>query len=141
MSKDLSGLEEILGVKFKNLDILNESITHRSYLNENLDWRCPNNERLEFLGDAVLELIVTELLFAKYPQYNEGRMTSIRAALVNYQNLADVSKKIGLENFILMSKGELQDVGKARDVILANAFEAVLGALYLDAGFNGAKNL
>jgi len=132
-------LEEKLGVVFKNKDLLKESLTHRSYLNENPSWGLNNNERLEFLGDAVLELAVTEMLFEKYPNYSEGDLTSIRSALVNYQMLSDVAKEIELNDYILLSRGEAKDTGKARDVILANAFEAVLGAIYLDAGYETMK--
>ncbi|KKQ22669.1 MAG: Ribonuclease 3 [Candidatus Wolfebacteria bacterium GW2011_GWC1_37_10] len=132
-------MEEKLGVVFKNKDLLKESLTHRSYLNENPSWGLNNNERLEFLGDAVLELAVTEMLFEKYPNYSEGDLTSIRSALVNYQMLSDVAKEIELNDYILLSRGEAKDTGKARDVILANAFEAVLGAIYLDAGYETMK--
>ncbi|MEE8131825.1 MAG: ribonuclease III [Candidatus Paceibacterota bacterium] len=141
---DLTKLEKIIGHQFKNKDLLKESLTHRSYLNENPSWGAnfmsPHNERLEFLGDAVLELSVSEYLFQKYPDYNEGQLTSIRAALVNYQMLAKAAGDIELDKFILLSRGEAKDKGKAREVILANAFEAVLGAVYLDAGYLAAKS-
>ena len=137
---NLSQLEQKLGVVFQNKNLLKEAFTHRSYLNENPSWGLPNNERLEFLGDAVLELATTEILFNKYPDYSEGDLTSIRSALVNYQMLAAIAKEMGLNDYILLSRGETQDVGKAREVILANAFEAVLGAIYLDAGYSAAKN-
>ncbi len=133
-------LEQKLGIEFKNKNFLKESLTHRSYLNENPSWGVSNNERLEFLGDAVLELATTEILFNKYPDYSEGDLTSIRSALVNYQMLAVIAKEMGLNDYILLSRGEAQDIGKARDVILANAFEAVLGAIYLDAEYLAAKN-
>ncbi len=94
----------------------------------------PNNERLEFLGDAVLELAVTEELFKRFPEYQEGKMTGLRAALVNYQMLSDVAKSFALEKFVLLSRGEAKDTGRARDVILANAIEALIGAMYLDGG-------
>ena len=118
---------------------MKEALTHRSYLNENPSWEVPHNERLEFLGDAVLELVVTENLFKRFPNYQEGQMTSIRAALVNYQNMAVVAKSIGLEEFILMSRGESKDTGRAREVILANAMEALIGAVYLDKGYETAQ--
>ncbi len=132
-------LEQKLGIEFKNKNFLKESLTHRSYLNENPSWGLPNNERLEFLGDAVLELATTEILFNKYPNYSEGDLTSIRSALVNYQMLAAIAKEMGLNDYVLLSRGEAQDIGKAREVILANAFEAVLGAIYLDAEYLAAK--
>ncbi len=132
---DFANLEQKIGVVFKNKDFLKESLTHRSYLNENPKWGLPHNERLEFLGDAVLELASTEALFNRFPDLPEGDLTSIRAALVNYQMLAVVAKEINLDEFILLSRGEAKDTGKAREVILANAFEALLGAIYLDAGY------
>ena len=136
---DLDQFSKIIGIKFKDSDLLLEGLTHRSYLNENTRWHLPHNERLEYLGDAVLELAVTEELFGKFPNYPEGQMTVLRAALVNYQNLASVARDIKLHDFILMSRGERRDEGKAREVILANAIEAVIGAIYLDAGMEGAK--
>src|SRR3989344_2803123 len=112
--ENISFLEERTKTKFKNKDLALESLTHRSYLNENPRWHLPHNERLEFLGDAVLELIVSEELFNKFPDYPEGQMTVLRAALVNYQNLSRVSRVIQLENCILMSRGERRDEGRAR---------------------------
>ena len=141
MVSDLSKLEQKLGIQFKNKDLLKEAITHRSYLNENPSWNLPHNERLEFLGDAVLELAVTEDLFNQYPQYPEGQLTSLRAALVNYQAIATVARDLNLGNFILLSRGEAKDVGRAREVILANAMEALLGAIYLGNGYQGAKRV
>lgn len=120
---------------------MKEALTHRSYLNENSSWSLPYNERLEFLGDAVLELIVTEALFLQFPLEAEGKLTTLRAALVNYQILARLSKQIELEKFLLLSRGEAKDSGKAREVILANAFEAVIGAIYLDGGYEQTKQL
>ncbi|HEY4475166.1 MAG TPA: ribonuclease III [Candidatus Paceibacterota bacterium] len=134
-----SKLEEIIGYKFKNKNLLKESLTHRSYLNEESSWSLPHNERLEFLGDAVLELAVTEELFNRYPDYTEGQLTPIRSALVNYQMLAQVGRSIDLESFILLSRGEAKDTGRAREVILANAFEALIGAVYLDGGYVAVK--
>lgn len=131
----MADLEEKLGLNFKDKNLLKEAITHRSYLNENPSWPFSQNERLEYLGDAVLELAVTERLYRDYPNYQEGWLTSIRAALVNYQMLARVAREIFLEEHILLSRGEAKDTGKAREVILANAFEALVGAIYLDQGF------
>jgi len=132
--------EKKINYNFKNQNLLKEALTHRSYINENPDWGVSHNERLEFLGDAVLELAVTEILFLKYPDMPEGELTSIRAALVNYQMLAEVAKTIDLEEAVLLSKGETKDTGRAREVILANALEALLGALYLDGGYETTKN-
>jgi ribonuclease-3 len=128
-------LEKNIGITFANKDLLTEALTHRSYLNEYPRWPLPHNERLEYLGDAVLELLVSEELFKQFPTYPEGQLTVFRAALVNYQILAKVAEKIGLQKFILMSRGEKKDTGKAREVILANAMEALIGAIYLDRGF------
>lgn len=134
-----SPLEKKIGYEFKNKKLLQEALTHRSYLNENPKWGVPHNERLEFLGDAVLEMIVTENLYSNFPYEDEGKLTTLRAALVNYQMLARLSADISLEDNIMMSRGEAKDKGRAREVILANAMEALMGALYLDGGYDGAK--
>lgn len=128
-------LEKNIGITFSNKDLLTEALTHRSYLNEYPRWPLPHNERLEYLGDAVLELLVSEELFLKFPSEPEGQLTVFRAALVNYQILAKVAERIGMQKFILMSRGEKKDTGRAREVILANAMEALIGAIYLDQGF------
>jgi len=135
MERDFSLFQKQIGVTFQNEDFLKEACTHRSYLNENQQWPLPHNERLEFLGDAVLELVITEALFKKYPDKDEGILTSVRAALVNYISLAQVARDISLGDYLLLSRGEEKDVGRAREVILANAFEALLGAIYLDQGY------
>lgn len=136
---DLEKLESLISYQFQNKDLLREALTHRSYLNENPRWNLPHNERLEFLGDAVLELATTEALFEQFPNDPEGKLTTIRAALVNYQMLAALSGKIQLEDFLLMSKGEAKDTGRARAVILANAMEALIGAIYCDGGYAEAQ--
>ncbi|MBI1956863.1 MAG: ribonuclease III, partial [Candidatus Niyogibacteria bacterium] len=115
-----------------------EALTHRSYINENPSWPYPHNERLEFLGDAVLELVVTDHLFRSFPDKPEGDLTSIRAALVNASMLSAVATEIGINDAIALSRGEAKDVGRARGAILANAFEALVGALYLDGGYSAA---
>ena len=127
-----------LGLTFKNIDLLVEALTHRSYLNEHKA-AGPHNERLEFLGDAVLELAATHFLFNKFPSKPEGDLTAYRASLVNTVSLAESAKKMGLNDMLLLSKGEAKDTGRARDIILANAFEAVLGAIYLDQGYESAE--
>lgn len=132
-------LEENIEISFKNQDLLKEALTHRSYLNEHPEWQYPHNERLEYLGDAVLELAVTEELFREFPDLPEGQLTVLRAALVNYQLLGAVGTEIGLQDFIFMSRGEKVDSGRAREVILANAVEALIGAIHLDQGFPAAK--
>lgn len=138
---DTSVLEKKISYQFKNDNLLKEALTHRSYLNENLSWESSHNERLEFLGDAVLELVVTESLFNKFPTYPEGQMTSLRAALVNYQMMAEVAQDIDLDEFILLSRGESKDMGRAREVILANTMEALIGAIYLDGGYSDVKRI
>jgi len=129
--KELSFLEDALGIKFKNQDLLKQALTHRSYLNENPDFKLEHNERLEFLGDAVLQVAVTEHLYREYPN-PEGELTNWRAALVNAKKLAEVAENIGLNDFVLLSRGEAKDIGRARQYILANALEALIGAIYLD---------
>ncbi len=133
-----SKFEEKIKLKFKDREILKQAFTHRSYLNENPSKGLKHNERLEFLGDAVLELIITEYLYKKYPEKNEGEMTSLRAALVNAIMLSEVAGEIGVGDYLLLSKGEAKDTGKARQYILANTFEAIVGAIYLDQGYEGA---
>lgn len=140
MMQNLKLLEDAIGHKFQSKDLLKEALTHRSYLNENPSWGIPHNERLEYLGDAVLELAVSEELFNRFPDYPEGKLTALRAALVNYVILASIARSISLEKFILLSRGEAKDVGRAREVILANAFEALIGAIYLDSSYKEAKN-
>jgi len=139
IASDLQKLQQLLGVEFADDQILLSAITHRSYLNEHREATQPHNERLEFLGDAVLELVVTDFLFAKYPEKPEGELTAIRAALVNTVSLSESSTKLGVNDYLLMSKGEAKDTGRARSYILANAFEALIGALYMDQGYEAAK--
>ena len=138
--KNLSTLEQNLGVVFSNKDLLRQALTHRSYLNENPDFALGHNERLEFLGDAVLELIVTEELYARFPDKPEGELTSFRAALVNANMLADVCSALDVNDFLLLSRGEAKDTGRARQYILANAFEAIMGAIYLDQHYEVSKS-
>lgn len=135
----LKALEKILAVQFKNNTLLLTAVTHRSYLNEHRDATWEHNERLEFLGDAVLELVVTDFLFSKYPEKPEGELTAIRAALVNTNSLAVASEVMGVNQYLLMSKGEAKDEGRARQYILANVFEACIGAIYLDQGYDLAQ--
>lgn len=132
---DFEILEKKLGIKFKNKDLLMQAFTHRSYLNENPGFKLEHNERLEFLGDAVIELIVTEHLYKDYPEKAEGDLTNWRAALVNAKMMTSVAEQLGFNDFLLLSRGESKEMGKARAYILANTFEALLGAMYLDQGF------
>jgi ribonuclease-3 len=133
-------LAKALGITVTNPAFFQEALTHRSYLNENRGYQYPHNERLEFLGDAVLELAVTKFLFAKFPQKPEGELTSLRAALVNGEMLGTIGKEIGLDTFLLMSRGEAKDTGRARNYLVANAMEAMIGALYQDQGYDAAES-
>ncbi|MFH1582531.1 MAG: ribonuclease III [bacterium] len=133
--KEFKNLEKKLGIKFKKKDLLAQAFCHRSYLNENPDCKLDNNERLEFLGDAVIELIVTEFLFKKYLDKPEGELTSWRASLVNAKKLLEMASKLGFNDYLLLSKGEAKEMGKARQYILANTFESFVGAAYLDKGY------
>lgn len=136
---DLNPLEERLGHVFRDRTLLLQALTHRSYLNEHTDFPYPHNERLEFLGDAVLELVVTEFLYKNYAN-DEGDLTNWRAALVNAKTLAGISRDLNFEDFLLMSKGESRDKDtKARMYILANAIEAIIGAIYLDGGMPASE--
>ena len=133
-----SNFEKKIKVIFKNKDLLKQAFTHRSYINENPAASLSHNERLEFLGDAVLELIVTDFLYKKYPHYTEGELTALRSALVNAVIISEIALKIGMNDYLLLSKGEAKDYGKARQYILANTYEAFVGAMYLDRGYDAA---
>lgn len=137
---DFSRFEKDTGVTFKDKGLLTKAFTHRSYLNENRDAELEHNERLEFLGDAVLELVVTRFLFDKYPEKKEGELTAFRSALVNTITLSRAATKVGMNDFLLLSKGEAKDTGRARQYILADTFEAIIGAIYLDQGYDVAKS-
>lgn len=136
---DVTAFEDRLAISFAHKELLVQALTHRSYLNENPQFGLGHNERLEFLGDAVLELVVTEELYCRFPDKPEGELTSFRAALVNSNMLSDIATALGVNDFLLLSRGEAKDVGRARQYILANAFEAIIGAIYLDAGYNTVK--
>jgi ribonuclease-3 len=143
MSHELSRYDEFaqkIGVVFKDLAYLREAFTHRSYLNEHRGTGMKHNERLEFLGDAVLELVMTEYLFAKYPDEPEGKLTAYRSALVNTNSISEAATEWGMNDYLLLSKGESKDTGRARSYILANTFEAVIGAIFLDQGYEAAKD-
>jgi len=129
-----------IGVAFRNLGLLRTAFTHRSFVNEYRGEPIEHNERLEFLGDAVLELAVTRFLFEKYPDKTEGDLTAYRAALVNTNTISDAAVQLGMNDLLLLSKGESRDTGRARQYILANTFEAVIGALYLDQGYDAAQH-
>jgi len=135
---DFSKFEKKIKVSFKDKTLLKQAFVHRSYLNENSGLGIEHNERLEFLGDAVLELSVTDYLYKKYPDKTEGDLTSYRAALVNSDTISEAASKLGMNEYLLLSKGESKDVGKARQYILANVFESFIGALYIDRGYDAA---
>tara|TARA_Y100000310_G_scaffold273705_1_gene289351 strand:- start:39019 stop:39705 length:687 start_codon:yes stop_codon:yes gene_type:complete len=134
-----SEFEKKIDINFNNKDLLRQAFIHRSYLNENPKESLGHNERLEFLGDAVLELITTEFLYKKFPSSNEGELTSYRAALVNTQSLSQCAQNLDMSDHLLLSRGEAKSVGKARQYILANTFEALIGAIYLDGGYDVAQ--
>lgn len=136
---ELSDKERLVGVSFNDKQLLTQAFTHRSYINENRGTKMQHNERLEFLGDAVLELATTEFLYERFPNRNEGELTAIRAALVNTITLSEVASELNFNSELLLSKGERKDTGRARQAILANTFEAVIGAIYLDQGFESAR--
>jgi ribonuclease-3 len=140
MEKDFESLQKRIKVKFKNIDLLRQALVHRSYLNENPSFPLWHNERLEFLGDAVLELVVTDYLYRTFPDATEGAMTNWRASLVNSKMLSKIGSSIELDPFLYLSRGEGKDAGsKARQFILTNAFEALIGAIYLDHGYKTAE--
>jgi len=138
MRKDFSLLEKKIGFEFSNKDLLEQAFVHRSYLNEHPGFRLESNERLEFLGDAVLELVVTEHLYKNYPN-SEGELTNWRAALVKGEMLSKVAQKLGLNDYLYLSRGEAKTGGRSRQLILANCFEALIGATYLDKGLRTAQ--
>lgn len=139
MNFNVEEVEKILGVSFNNKGLLKQAFIHRSFLNENKNIGLEHNERLEFLGDAVLELVITHHLYEAYPDKTEGDMTSYRSALVNADTCSEVSEKLGFNDYLLLSRGEAKDTGRARQYILANTLESVIGAIYLDLGYDATK--
>lgn len=139
MPKDFKSFEENIGVEFNDTELLRQAFTHRSYLNEHRGQKHGHNERLEFLGDAVLELISTHYLYEQFPEKPEGELTAFRAALVNATTCAQIAGELGMNDYLLLSRGEAKDTGRARSILLANAFEALVGAVYLDQGYDAAK--
>lgn len=128
-----------IGIKFKNISLLRQVFVHRSYLNENIGFDLDHNERMEFLGDAVLELVVTEYLYLNFKN-PEGELTNLRSALVKGAMLSSIARELGIEKYLYLSRGEAKSEGKSRQLILANAFEALIGAIYLDCGYETASN-
>lgn len=136
---DLKKFQEKIGVIFSDDSLLKAAFTHRSYINEHRGEKLEHNERLEFLGDAVLELVVTDFLYKKFPKKPEGDLTSFRSALVNTDTLSGVGTSLGFNEYLLLSRGEAKDTGRARHYIMANTYESVVGAIYLDKGFEVAQ--
>lgn len=136
---DFEKFEEKAGVNFKDKNLLKQAFTHRSYINENRGSSLEHNERLEFLGDAVLELVITDYLYNRLKESDEGELTSLRSALVNADTCSRVAQSLDANEFLLLSKGESKDTGRARQYILANTLEAVIGAIYVDQNYEAAK--
>lgn len=139
MSQNLETFAQQAGIAFNDAALLRQAFTHRSYINEHRGESVGHNERLEFLGDAVLELVATRFLYEKFPSHPEGDLTAYRSALVNANTCAEAATEIGMNDYLLLSRGEQKDTGRARGVLLANAFEALVGAVYLDQGYDAAK--
>jgi len=137
---DIEKAEERVGLMFQDKELLVRAFTHRSFINENKNRHLHHNERLEFLGDAVLELVITDFLFNEFPNKSEGELTLYRAALVNTDTLAEVASELRLNDFILLSRGESRDKGRARHSIMADTVEAIIGAMYLDQGYEAPHN-
>jgi len=137
---DLSEVEQKLQYKFNNTDLLDEALRHSSYVNEQADTGMRDNECLEFLGDAVLNLVAGHILMLRYPELKEGDLSRMRANLVNDSQLASIARMLNLGAYIQLGKGEIQTKGREKSSILANTIEAVIAAVYLDGGFNAAFN-
>lgn len=135
---DLDALQQSLSYFFKDISLLRQAMTHRSFVNEHPGAESKHNERLEFLGDAVLNLSLSTMLLSQYPDLPEGHLSKIRAGLVNEKKLTSLSLQLGLGDYLLMGKGEERTGGREKPSLLADTFEAVLGAIYLDGGFNAA---
>lgn len=140
LNSDYNSLQEKLKVKINSLSLLEEAFRHKSFVNETNDDNILSNERLEFLGDAVLELVVTEALFKQFPEKEEGELTALRSALVRGRNLSHVAKDLQIGEYLILSKGEFNSKGQEKDYILANLVEAVIGAIFLDQGFTVASD-
>lgn len=137
----LRDLEKRLFYDFRNIALLETALTHRSYVNENPQLAVADNERYEFLGDSVLGLCISDLLIKKYPDFNEGALSKIRAAVVNEKPLAELAYKLDIGNCLLLGRGEEISGGRSKDSLLANAFEAVIAAIYLDSGFTRTRSI
>jgi len=137
-AKNVSEFAKKLNIHFKNIKILENAFVHRSYLNENQSFGLESNERLEFLGDAVLELVITEYLFRKFKK-SEGELTALRSALVRGKNLSEIAQRLGVSDYLYLSAGEKKGSEKSKSLIYANCLEAIIGAIYLDGGLEAAR--
>ena len=140
MNESIDEIENIIGIKFKHTELLQKSIIHKSLLNENSNLRLESNERLEFLGDSIIQTSVSDLLYKKHPDWNEGTLSQARSKLVKQESLAKLSINLGLGKYLLISNGEQESGGRAKQSNLANAFEALVGAIFLDQGFHRAQS-
>ncbi|MEI6352393.1 MAG: ribonuclease III [Candidatus Nomurabacteria bacterium] len=138
--KDFAVLEKQLDLNFNNKNLLIQAFIHRSYINESAGVKFGHNERLEFLGDAVLELVSTNYLYHKFQDLAEGELTAYRAALVNTKSISGIARDLGFNDYLFLSKGESKDFGKARLSILADTYESFIGAIFLDKGYDFAKD-
>lgn len=137
----LARFQEVLHYRFRDTALLDTALTHRSYVNENPSEACQDNERLEFLGDAVLELCISNMLMKQFPDYKEGQLSQLRASIVNEQPLAEMAGFFHLGDYLLLGKGEELSGGRSKPSLLANTFEALMAAIYLDGGFEKAAAL
>lgn len=134
----LRNFQQTLASNFNDIDLLGNALVHRSFVNENPTLSCKDNERLEFLGDAVIGLSISDILIKKFPDYAEGQLSKLRAYVVNEHSLADLARKLNIGDYLLLGKGEENSGGRTKTSILSNAFEAVTAAIYLDCGFGKA---
>lgn len=140
-SENISALETSIGYSFKDKSLIREAITHKSFAHENPQYAPFFNERLEFLGDAVLGLIVSDCLFSSYPEYSEAQLSKVKAYAVQENTLSEIAMKLNIGSYLLLGKGEEATGGRYKPSLLANAFEAVLAAIYLDGGLKEAKTV
>ena len=138
---DLTGLEAAIGIRFSDATLLQQALVHRSFINENPDCAMASNERLEFLGDAVLGFVVTDHLYTSCPELSEGQLTQLRSAAVRMEALARLARGLDLGDYLYLGRGEEASGGRKREFILADALEAVIGAVFLDGGLNAARSL
>ena len=139
MVPDLDQLQETLGIEFQDRALLEQALVHRSFLNENPDFALRSNERLEYLGDALLDFIVGELIYQRYPEMDEGELTGLRAGIINGTGLARLARSVELGRYVYLSRGEDERGGRERLGLLSDVFEALVAAIYLDRGLETAR--